>query len=101
MSNLKAIRERRMKTPEATRGYSDARIAMDFVELIYTARVAANMTQEELGERSGMTQPAIARIEGGGTTPMVGTVARLAQALGAHVTLQWVNNDSDQQLIVA
>jgi ribosome-binding protein aMBF1 (putative translation factor) len=45
-------------------------------------RVQQGISQAELGRRAGMRQPHIARLEAGDHEPSLGTLARLARALG-------------------
>ncbi len=52
------------------------------------ARLAANLTQEQLSEKSGFTQQYISDLERGFRNPTVVTVYELAMALGVgHVEL--------------
>ena len=46
------------------------------------ARLRAGLTQEALAERTGVAQPAIARIERGRVTPRVDTLDRLLRGCG-------------------
>ncbi len=57
--------------------------------LLLQARMAAGMSQRELAARAKTTQAAVARIEGGHTSPTMSTLARLVQAAGfdLHIDL--------------
>ena len=57
-------------------------------EQVRALRVAAGITQAELADRIGTSQPAVAHLEGGRRTPTLVTLQKLAQALGRDVTLQ-------------
>ncbi len=50
--------------------------------MIRHARVRAGLTQQELARRAGMSQPALARIEGGRCVPRYDTVVRLLAECG-------------------
>jgi len=56
-------------------------------ELI-AARVRAGLTQEQLAQRMGTTQSAIARLESGQRMPGVRTLERLAQATGTRLVVR-------------
>jgi transcriptional regulator with XRE-family HTH domain len=51
-------------------------------DLVREARRRAGLTQRQLGARTGTTQSAIARIEGGATEPSYERVADLLRACG-------------------
>jgi transcriptional regulator with XRE-family HTH domain len=55
---------------------------MDPGGLITEARTRAGLTQQQLADRSGMAQPAIARLERGHVSPTFTTVERLVAASG-------------------
>lgn len=51
------------------------------------ARSRAGLTQEELAERMGTTQPVVARLESGRIRPSTRTLERLAQATGSRLII--------------
>lgn len=55
---------------------------MEAARLITLARRRAGLTQRELAARSGIKQPAIARIETRKVTPRADTIDRLLRACG-------------------
>ena len=67
---------------EYDRAYAAATLAGQLVELVNTMRTRAGLTQTELARHTGTTQSSIARIEGGGSLPTLGMLARLAHATG-------------------
>jgi len=56
--------------------------------LLRYARQSAGFSQRELAERSGIPQPAIARIESGRSTPRFDTLASLLRACGLTIGLE-------------
>ena len=55
--------------------------------LIRSAREAAGVSQESLARRLGTTQPAVARLESGRTSPTVRTLRRALSALDHDLEL--------------
>lgn len=53
------------------------------------ARAKANLTQAQIAERMGITQPSVARIESGKNVSLK-TLGRYAKALGAEVKVEIV-----------
>ena len=51
-------------------------------ELVREARKRAGLTQQQLAERAGVSQPAIARLESGRTSPSLEQVERLMRLAG-------------------
>ena len=56
---------------------------------VRAARRRAGVSQSELAERAGMSQPSIARLEKGVLSPTVITLDRIARALGADLVLDF------------
>ena len=69
---------------EADEAEYQARVA------VIQARLAAEMTQKQLAERSGIDQRAISRIESGNTNPTVRTLGRIAKGLGKKLKIEFV-----------
>lgn len=63
---------------------------MDTRGLIRNARRRAQLTQTELAERAGTSQPAIARYESGETVPSLPTLERLLRACGLELKLEGI-----------
>jgi len=55
--------------------------------LIHEVRRAAGLTQRELAELAGTSQPAVARYETGISSPTIATLERLVAAAGARLQL--------------
>jgi transcriptional regulator with XRE-family HTH domain len=58
-------------------------------ERIRTERERLGLTQAELADRIGSTQPAVARLEAGGVTPSLDTLGRVAEALGFELVVEF------------
>jgi len=91
MSNI-TLDQLRAKYPpedrdEYDRAYAAATLAGQLAELVNTMRTRAGLTQTELARHTGTTQSSIARIEGGGSLPTLGMLARLAHATGTPLRL--------------
>lgn len=87
-SNWKDIKANRAANPERAAGYDEARRAIELGEMIRARREELDMTQAELAERVGTRQPAIARLEAGGTQPTIDLLDRIAAAFGTSLTVR-------------
>lgn len=72
--------------PEIRAGYDEARRAIELGAMVRKLRLDAGLSQEELAQRAGMTQPALSRLERGGGIPTIAVLDRIAAAL--HATLK-------------
>jgi HTH-type transcriptional regulator / antitoxin HipB len=52
------------------------------------ARAKAGFTQAELAKRAGVKQQQIAKLEQPGENPTIGTIQKIANALGVHVDVE-------------
>jgi len=81
------LRGRRMAESGASDAYEAARLAFELGRRVRALRVEQELSQTELAKRAGMTQPAVARFEAGGTVPTP-VLERLARSLGVELTVQ-------------
>jgi HTH-type transcriptional regulator / antitoxin HipB len=73
--------------PEIRAGYEEARRAIELGAMVRQLRLDAGLSQEELAQRTGMTQPALSRLERGGGIPTITVLDRIAGALQATLTV--------------
>ena len=71
-----------------TVGMRDMHVGMAVAYAVRLARAEANMTQAELAKKSGIDQGDISRIERGLANPSVGTLSRLAEAMGRELDIK-------------
>jgi ribosome-binding protein aMBF1 (putative translation factor) len=93
-SDWQELRGRRMAEPGAAEAYDAARLAFELGRRVRELRVEQGLSQTELARRAGMTQPAVARFEAGGTVPTLPVLERLARSLGAELTVQLAPSSS-------
>jgi HTH-type transcriptional regulator/antitoxin HipB len=78
-----------MGRPGAGAAYEAARIRFELGEAVRLRREELGLTQEQLAERAGLKQPAVARFEAGGTMPTIPMLERLAEALELRLSVQF------------
>jgi len=96
VSTLDEVRRANPVTDQAAYdgAYAEATLASELAEVIYQLRTAAGLTQTELARRMGTTQPGIARVEAGGSTPTLDLLDRVGKALGVELT-RYMTDGSD------
>src|SRR6266704_7218834 len=77
----------RIGCPEVAAAYEQARLRYELAEAVRARREELGLSQRQLAERAGMTQPGVARFEAGGTTPTIPVLERLSTALGLQLTV--------------
>lgn len=88
MTKVAELHDRWMADPayEAAHAASEDEFAL--ARELIAARVRAGLTQEQLAQRMGTTQSAIARLESGRRMPGVRTLERLAAATGTRLVVR-------------
>ncbi|MFB9674638.1 helix-turn-helix domain-containing protein [Streptosporangium vulgare] len=61
-------------------------------------RKRRGLSQKVVAERSGMSQPALSRIEGGGGIPDIATLLRLGAAMGVRFRVELVVDDDTTEI---
>jgi predicted transcriptional regulator len=68
--------------------YAAAKLAFELGEQVRAMREERGWSQRALAQRTGMTQPAIARFEAGGTTPTLPILERIANAFERTLSVE-------------
>jgi len=84
------VEKQRPLSPEARRSYNEASLAIEVADQVRQLRTALGLSQEQLADRVGTTQPVIARLERRGQPPSLRTLERLAEALQADLSVRFV-----------
>ena|GEM_PF-810221 len=83
MNNVLLMKKR--LSPDAQLAYENYGSWIDFHQSLVQARMSMGLTQRAVGERLGISQPAIAQFEKVTYTPTVDSILAYAQALGVKV----------------
>jgi transcriptional regulator with XRE-family HTH domain len=75
----------RLKDPEYAKLYGEENAKVDFAITLTKARKSLNFTQRSLAEKLGISQPYVAKLEGGEANPTLGTVGRLLAAINLRL----------------
>ncbi|EEN70397.1 DNA-binding helix-turn-helix protein [Enterococcus faecalis ATCC 29200] len=67
---------------------NESQLQIDLVVKIVTTRENKGITQKELAEKVGMSQPQLAKIETFQTEPKIGTLLRLFDGLGLTLVIR-------------
>ncbi len=89
MGDFQKYLKEQLENPEFAAEYEAMRPEYDAIRAVIAARLACNMTQQELAEKTGIRQSNISRIESGATSPTVDTLARIAAGLGKKLKIEF------------
>ena len=89
MTDIRDLHAGWMDDPAYRREYDALETEFARAAALIRARADAGLTQEELAERMGTKQAAVARWEGGKVMPSTRTLARLAKATGTRLLISF------------
>jgi predicted transcriptional regulator len=83
-TTFEAFRKAQLKDDDVRKEYEDLETEFELAREVISLRKALNLTQKQLAEQMGTSQPAIARLESGNYRNVsLSFLRRLADALGA------------------
>jgi ribosome-binding protein aMBF1 (putative translation factor) len=86
------IAAERRGSAEYREGYDEARRAFLIGQAVRERRLALGLSQAEVAVRAGMSQPALSRLEAGGTVPTIPVLERIALALETELIVAFGSN---------
>ena len=89
-SDFKKYLAQQMEDSAFAAEYEAQRPEYEAIRAVIAARLACNMTQKELAEKTGIRQSNISRIENGSASPTIDTLARIAAGLGKQLKIDFV-----------
>ena len=90
MQNLEEIKLELMKDPEFLKEYEAIQPEMDIIRAIVDARIANNLTQKQLAERTGINQADISKLENGTRNPTINLLKRLAEGMDMILKIEFI-----------
>ena len=90
MSEFRDLLNEQLKDPEFKKEWDDMQPEMDVIRAIIDNRIAQNLTQKELAERTGINQADISKLENGTRNPSLKMLKRLAAGMGMALKIEFV-----------
>lgn len=101
MITLRELKEELVEDPEFVRAYEEVQPELAVMRAIADARVAQNLTQKQVAERTGIAQTEISKLENGTRNPSVKLLQRLADGLGYTLKIEFVPKASGKSTLQA
>ena len=90
MSEFRDLLNEQLKDPEFKKEWDDIQPEMDVIRAMIDNRIAQNLTQKELDERTGINQADISKLENGTRNPSLKMLKRLAAGMGMALKIEFV-----------
>lgn len=90
MSEFRDLLNEQLKDPEFKKEWDDIQPEMDVIRAMIDNRIAQNLTQKELAERTGINQADISKLENGTRNPSLKMLKRLAAGMGMALKIEFV-----------
>lgn len=90
MSDFREHLDRSLQDPEFEAEWNEQAAEREVMRSIVEARLAENMTQQELADRCGMKPSNLCRLENGNGNPSVATLSKIAHGLGRKLEINFV-----------
>lgn len=90
MRTLRESLNEMMEDQEFKKEYEELQPEFDVIRAITEARIASNLTQKELAERTGIDQADISKLENGVRNPSLNMLKRLADGMGRTLKIEFV-----------
>lgn len=90
MKKLDDFLKEQLQDQEFRKEYNDLQPEFDVIRAIVDARIAQNLTQKELAEKTGINQADISKLENGTRNPSINLLKRLADGMGMVLKIEFV-----------
>jgi ribosome-binding protein aMBF1 (putative translation factor) len=87
MTDVNQLLKEAQKDPEFIKEYEALENEFSLASALISARVQADMTQQDVAEKMATSQSYIAKLEGGGVSPTMKALRRYADATGSRLKI--------------
>lgn len=89
MKSWDEIKRELLKNPEIKKAYDDLELEFSLANQVIAKRIKQGLTQQELAEKMGTKQSAIARLESGDYNPSMKFLDKVAKAFGSKLQISF------------
>lgn len=90
MSDFRKYLEKQLQNPDFKAEWDALEPELSIMQAVIDARKESGLTQQQLAERTGISQADISKLENGNANPSLKTLQRLAAAMGKSVKISFV-----------
>ena len=97
MNDFRKQLDKKLQDPKYKEKWDAYEPVYQVIKTLIEARKKKNVTQKELAERTGITQPDISRLENGRGNPSLRTLNNLARGLGMVLKVEFVDEKQSKK----
>ena len=90
MSDFRKYLEKQLQNPDFKAEWDALEPELSIMQAVIDARKESGLTQQQLAERTGISQADISKLENGNANPSLKTLQRLASALDKKLKISFV-----------
>ena len=90
MSEFDDYLQEQLKDTKFRKEWEDIQPEMDIIRAMLDTRIAQNLTQKELAERTGINQADISKLENGTRNPSFRMLKKLAEGMNMELKIKFI-----------
>ena len=90
MSDFREYLEKQLQNPDFKAEWDALEPELSIMQAVIDARKESGLTQQQLAERTGISQADISKLENGNANPSLKTLQRLASAMDKKLKISFV-----------
>lgn len=90
MSDFRKYLEKQLQNPDFKAEWDALEPKLSIMQAVIDARKESGLTQQQLAERTGISQADISKLENGNANPSLKTLQRLASAMDKKLKISFV-----------
>ena len=90
MSDFRKYLEKQLQNPDFKAEWDALEPELSIMQAVIDARKESGLTQQQLAERTGISQADISKLENGNANPSLKTLQRLASAMDKKLNISFV-----------
>lgn len=90
MIKWREYRDKKLQKPEFKQAYEELEVEYAIMNEMLKLRNEACMSQSQLSQKTGITQPDISKLENGKANPSLATLKKIARAFGKRLQVRFV-----------
>lgn len=83
-------KQQKLQNPEFKQAYEELEVEYAIMNEMLKLRGEAGMSQSQLSQKTGITQPDISKLENGKANPSIATLKKVARAFGKRLQVRFV-----------